>query len=431
MKKRNTRADAASVLSDLLSQHGSLTSQLDQFSKYEDFPLLQEICFGVCRHYFVLQSILTPLLAKPLRAKDRDIQCLLLVGVYQLRNMRVPDHAAVNETVAATRFLKKPWAKGLVNAVLRKVLALPEVSQTSDELPGEEVTYNHPSWLIDQIRADWPDQWQHILTNNNQRSPMTLRVNLARSTREAYIETLRGNGIAVTPGRLAASAVYLEQPCPVLELPGFSEGEVSVQDEASQLVPGLLNLSPGLKVLDACAAPGGKTTHILESERSLKSVLAIDISQRRLASLHQNLQRLNLEAEIKVADADQPQQWWDGECFDRILLDAPCSATGVIRRHPDIKLLRRQSDIDEYNNQQLQLLLNLWPCLRTGGYLLYTTCSLLKQENDFTVGAFLDQQQDAKYQAITADWGVECSYGRQLLPDKDGSDGFYFSLLKK
>jgi 16S rRNA (cytosine967-C5)-methyltransferase len=254
---------------------------------------------------------------------------------------------------------------------------------------------------------------------------------LKNVSREDYLEKLVVIGKGAKNGPLSNSALYLSEPCQVQDLPGFIQGEVSVQDEASQLVPSLLNLASNLSILDACAAPGGKTAHILESEHSHIRLLAIDNSSRRLKLIRQNLERLRLQAEIRTADASKTKDWWDGTPFDRILLDAPCSATGIIRRHPDIKLLRKQSEIRKYSDQQLLLLRSLWDCLDSDGLLLYTTCSVLREENDNTVERFLNQQQDAKYQAITADWGVECSYGRQLLPEKEGSDGFYFALLKK
>ena len=431
MDKVNSRAIAATTLSKVLSHQGSLGTQLGKNNTVKDFPLIQEICFGVCRHYHRIQAIISHLLDKPLRAKDLDIQCLLMVGIYQLFYMRVPDHATINETVNATGFLKKTWAKGLVNAVLRQCIkqrsALEKMLQSSDE----ETRFSHPAWLIAQLKHDWPDHWLQILHNNNLRAPMTLRVNLAKNSRDEYLEKLKAKNIEGSSGNLSDSAIYLATPCQVTDLPEFSQGSASVQDEASQLVPSLMNLLPGLMVLDACAAPGGKTAHMLESEQSLTKLVALDNSASRLNKLQENLLRLDLQADVTVADASQPDAWWDGEPFDRILLDAPCSATGVIRRHPDIKLLRRESDIGEYSDRQLSLLCALWNCLKPGGLLLYTTCSVLRLENDDTVQRFLHQHQSAKFHAITADWGVECLYGRQLLPDSENSDGFYFSLLEK
>ena len=261
---------------------------------------------------------------------------------------------------------------------------------------------------------------------------MTLRVNLSKSSRDEYLLMLADAGISATPGDLAKSAVYLEKPLPVESLPGFRQGRVSIQDEASQLVAGLLRLGPGMRVLDACAAPGGKTCHILESEHSLTDCVALDMNPERIAKIDENLKRLELKARLICGDAAATAQWWDNVGFDRILLDAPCSATGVIRRHPDIKLLRRRQDIPSLVNRQQALIESLWQCLEPGGLLLYTSCSILKQENEDLIGGFLESADNAKYEGIAADWGVECQYGRQLLPGaKNGPDGFFFSLLRK
>ena len=231
---------------------------------------------------------------------------------------------------------------------------------------------------------------------------------------------------------MADSALYLDKPAPVTDLPGFAEGKVSVQDEASQLVPKLLQLEPGQRVLDACAAPGGKSCHILESEHSLTSLTSIDMTQSKLDRIRENFERLGLESSLVAADASEIEAWWDGNHFDRILLDAPCSATGVIRRHPDIKLLRRPEQIKALEEIQSNLLEKLWTCLKPGGLLLYTTCSLLRQENEDTIKRFLDSTDSAKYEAIAADWGVECAFGRQLLPGTNsGPDGFFYAVLRK
>ncbi|MCB1672170.1 MAG: 16S rRNA (cytosine(967)-C(5))-methyltransferase RsmB, partial [Pseudomonadales bacterium] len=389
------------------------------------------MCFGVCRYYFALRQLIDEQLSKPLRAKDRDIDGLLLTGAYQLFCMRIPDHAAVNETVQAASLLKKPWARGLLNGVLRKLSAAEPRWQQLLETGPEPVRLLHPQWLIDRIRSDWPDHWQDILAAGNLRAPMTLRVNRLKTSVEDYLAALSTAGIAAHRGRFAASCLYLEAPGPVDRLPGFRAGLCSVQDEASQLVPGLLELAPAQRVLDACAAPGGKTAHCLESEPSLTSLTAVDIDARRARSIEENLRRLELHAELKVADAADTDSWWDGQPFQRILLDAPCSATGVIRRHPDIKLLRTPAEVEHLAVRQQELLQRLWACLEPGGLLLYTTCSLLKQENQATIARFLERTADAKHQAIEADWGLECEFGRQLFPDPEGSDGFYYAVIRK
>jgi 16S rRNA (cytosine967-C5)-methyltransferase len=414
-----------------LAQSGSLASLLDDLPPGTDSGLLQELCYGSCRHFHELDFLVAQLLDKPLRNKDQDLRCLLIMGIYQLRHLRIPDHAVVNETVAATRELGKSWASGLVNAVLRNYLkALPELELKLAKATAE-VRHSHPYWLIRALRNDWPDLEPAILAANNQRAPMTLRINTGKITRSAYIEQLVAAGKAASPGELTDTAAYLATPCPISELPGFNEGMVSVQDEASQLVAAMLNLQPGQRVLDACAAPGGKTGLMLESEPGLASLLALDINAARLTGIQQNLQRLGLVATVQQGDAGRPDQWWDGTPFDRILLDAPCSATGVIRRHPDIKLLRQAADIEKLHLRQLNLLSRLWACLTPGGQLLYTTCSVLRRENEEVIGAFLNGHPDAKNAAITADWGVECRFGRQLLPQPLGTDGFYYCRLLK
>jgi len=281
------------------------------------------------------------------------------------------------------------------------------------------------------MRTAWPSQWQSILEANNQHPPMTLRVNLARISRQDYLDRLTKARCPARPGELTDSSLYLEEAQPVSALPGFAEGLVSVQDEASQLIPDLLDLAPGISLLDACAAPGGKTCHLLERDVSFARLTALDNDARRLERVQQNLDRLQLRASLVCADAGEPSTWWDGRLFDRILLDAPCSATGIIRRHPDIKLLRQEDQVRALQKEQLRLLAALWPCLKPGGLLLYSTCSALPAENSDIIGRFVAQQGDAKHEEIPAAWGVECAHGRQLLPDAAGHDGFYFARLRK
>lgn len=425
----NNRAIAAKILSRLAVGQSSLTQLLNEYEGSEQSALLKELCFGSCRWFHLLQSLLAGLVDKPLKERDLDIHCLLIVGLYQLREMHKAQHAVINETVAAAEQLGKPWAKALVNGVLRNYLR--QSHELDNNLP-ESAVLSLPAWLRKQLQQQWPDHAIQLINNGNLRPPMTLRCNLARTSRERYLQALREQGMQAAPGQLADSAIYLESACDVTALPGFATGEVSIQDEASQLVPGLLELASEQRVLDACAAPGGKTCHIAESEQSLTELMAIDIDAARVARITENLQRLGLQATLKTADAGKLAEWWDGNEFDRILLDAPCSATGVIRRHPDIKLLRQSQDIPRLNEIQLELLSNLWPCLKPGGKLLYTTCSLLRSENEEIIARFLAATPDAKYESMTADWGVECRYGRQLLTgDQKGPDGFFFARLRK
>ena len=432
MSKPNTRAIAAKILTELQKGNGSLSSHLTRQTELSDHALLQETLYGSCRWFHLLEWLLNQLLSRPLKAKDIELKSLLIVGLYQLRELSIPNYAVINETVSAADRLGKSWGRSLVNGVLRNYL------RTQTELEEQlgaaplSVTSSHPGWFVDELLEQWPDQSEQILAHNNFRPPMTLRVNLQATTRDEVLEALHAEAISASPGALCEASVYLQQPRAVECLPGFKEGKLSVQDEASQLAVGLLALRPGQTVLDACAAPGGKTCHILESERLLTSILALDKGSNRLLRVQENLTRLGLEASLVCADATDTQNWWNGEGFDRILLDAPCSATGVIRRHPDIKLLRSQESLHSLQLSQRNLLHALWPCLKSNGLLLYTTCSILQQENQSIIEGFLQRTDNAKYEGIAADWGVECRYGRQLLAGaNDGPDGFFFCLLRK
>jgi len=426
----DVRARAAVIISQLLVQHGSLATLLTRSNDDKDFALLQELCFGTCRWYYQLDAVLKQLLTRPLKAKDADIHALMLIGLYQLQHLDIAAYAVINETVSATRALGKDWARSLVNAVMRNYQRRHE-ELLPKATASDAGRFAHPQWLVERLRGAWPESWQSVLDANNLRPPMTLRINRLQTTREDYLQRLQQAGIDARAGLLADTAIYLTEACPVERLPEFAQGMISVQDEASQLVPGLLQLEPRMRVLDACAAPGGKSCHILESEHSLSELVALDNSERRLQRMQENLNRLQLNARMIAAEAQDTDSWWDGEPFDRILLDAPCSATGIIRRHPDIKLLRRPADVKQLRVIQTQLLQSLWRCLKPGGILLYSTCSVLPEENDRIIEAFLSTQDDAKHQEIPAHWGVECPRGRQLLPDPSGNDGFYFAVLRK
>lgn len=422
------RATAATLIAELLQENGSLSSLLEQASlNSKDRPWIQALCFEVMRGYPLFAGLVNPLLDKPLKARDQDVYALLLIGICQLERMRVADHAAINETVNACTALHKGWAKGLVNAVLRNY------QRRRDALHQQlspAAASAHPDWLWQRIRSDWPQQAEAILHSNNQHPPLGLRVNRRRIERAAYLQQLQAAGLEARSCEHAPDGLWLTQPVPVSQLPGFSEGLVSVQDESAQLAASLLPLAPGLRVLDACAAPGGKTAHLLEIEPELQ-LTALDISEPRLKRVRDNLQRLNLKADVLTGDLGFPGDWWDGELFDRILLDAPCSGTGVIRRHPDIKLLRRPQTIAEQVEEQAELLRSAWGLLKPGGVLLYATCSILPEENAELVQAFLQETPDAREEPISADWGLPVEPGRQILPSETGGDGFYFSRLKK
>ncbi len=426
----NTRLIAARVLSRVLQDGQSLTTALETalqgVESGKDRAFIQALCYGVCRTYHRLDFILSELLDKPL--KDLEVKVLALVGLYQLKYMRVKPHAAVSETVLAAR--KKPWAKALINALLRSYLREQDnLEQKADNVQSAAVS--HPDWLIKRIEADWPQQAQHILLENNRQPPMALRVNPARISRDGYLQLLSGQGIEAVSVDFCPSAIILTKPVAVDLLTGFAEGLVSVQDTAAQLAAGLLDVHAGQRVLDVCAAPGGKTAHILEQQPQLKELVAVDIDASRLLRVNDTLQRLKLQATLVAGDALNPQNWWDGQLFDRILLDAPCSALGVIRRHPDIKLLRRAEDIKPLQALQLNILHAVWLLLAPGGIMLYATCSILKQENEQQIEAFLAEHQDAVELPIDAAWGFAGSHGRQIMTGESEMDGFYYARLGK
>lgn len=433
----SARLLALRSLQQVISEGRSLDDALVPLSQADislaDKALAQAMCYGVLRDYPRLRALLALLLSKPLKAKDDDIYISLLLGLHQLDAMRVPDHAAINETVALTGTLKKKWASGLVNAILRRFQR--EKDRLLAQLAEDETAqYAHPQWLIDRLKQDWPQDWQAILSANNQQAPMSLRCNLAHQTRDGFLHQLQEADVSATVISATSAGIQLDTACDVVELPGFADGDVSVQDGAAQLAAELLALADEQHILDACAAPGGKTAHILESLRqhhyTQSRVVAVDQSAKRLQRVQENLQRLGLSARLASADAST-LDWWDGQPFDRILLDAPCSASGVIRRHPDIKLHRQPEDVSKTSQLQAQLLDTLWQALQPGGLLLYATCSVFRAENAAQITAFLARTANAREQLIEADWGRACEHGRQILPGENGMDGFYFARISK
>jgi 16S rRNA (cytosine967-C5)-methyltransferase len=427
----NPRLLAAQALTSVLCHKGSLASSLPralEAAEHGDRALIQQLCYGTCRHFPQLELIADQLLHKPMKPQDQDIYALILMGLYQIKAMRTPDYAAVDATVQAAKASGKRWADKLINGVLRSYIrGGAELAEVLNE--HDAYRYNHPEWLVSKLSHHWPDDWQKIIAANDPQGPLTLRVNTRKISRMDYLVSLVDAGHAAHACHISEVGVQLAQATDVTQLPGFAEGWFSVQDEAPQLSAPLLQLEAGQRVLDACAAPGGKTCHLLEAEDL--NVLAVELEQRRIGRMQENLQRMGLAAQIICADASEPDQWWDGQAFDRILLDAPCSATGVIRRNPDIKMLRTSEDILELVQLQLKLLNNLWPLLKPGGYLLYATCSVLRQENDRLVARFLKQQKQAQHCVIEADWGIKMEVGRQLLPDPTSHDGFYYAKLYK
>ncbi|UKA01801.1 16S rRNA (cytosine(967)-C(5))-methyltransferase RsmB [Photobacterium damselae] len=423
----NVRAAAAQVIYQVVDQGQSLSTALpaaQQQIKERDQALLQEICYGVLRWLPRLESITQKLMDKPLKGKQRVFHHLILVGLYQLGYMRIPAHAAVAETVNATKNLKKPQLRGLVNAILRNY------QRQQQELDAQAVShdagkYGHPSWLLKLLKQAYSNDVDAICAANNTKAPMWLRVNRQHHNRDEYRKLLDAEGIATELHPQAGDALRLLSPCDVYKLPGFEQGWVSVQDAAAQLAIEYLQPQAGELILDCCAAPGGKTAHILEHVPSAQ-VVAIDCDEHRLARVHDNLQRLNLQAKVLCADARYPDKWWDGDKFDRILLDAPCSATGVIRRHPDIKWLRRGEDIAALAQLQAEIFDAMWLQLKSGGTLVYATCSITPQENRDQVSAFLARTADATLVGSEA-----TNPGRQILPGEENMDGFYYAVLQK
>lgn len=428
----NIRALAAKCCFAVVDKGRSLSDELPKAqAKVEgkDKGLLQELCYGVLRYLPALEYDLRQLMDKPLKGKQRVGHFLILVGIYQVKHTRIPDHAAVSETVAATKPLKCDFLRGLINGVLRNIqrnLAKDDATEITAKLP-DAIKYSHPSWFIKKIQHAYPEQWQDILNANLERPPMWLRVNQQHHKVSEYLTLLNAQDIAVELVDDKSSAIKLVNAIDVNKLPGFSEGWVSVQDGAAQQAAKLLNTQAGDFVLDCCAAPGGKTCHILELTPDLAKMTAIDIEENRLLRVTENLSRLNLSANVITADAAS-QDWWDGQLFDRILLDAPCSGTGVIRRHPDIKWLRKADDIGKLTVLQQQILKNIWSLLKPGGTLLYATCSILPEENTEQLQRFVSENNNAKLVPITNE---KTDTGWQILPNSQSMDGFYYAKLEK
>lgn len=399
------------ALQGLLSRHSSLSSQ--------QRAAAQDMSYGTLRFYGQLHAILDLLLQKPVQ--DAAVRALLLVALYQLQYSRSAEHAVVDHAVRAAEALKKPWAKGLVNAVLRNFLRQ-RISLLEQAAASEEGRYSHPQWWIDKLRRQYPDDWATLLETNNQHPPMTLRVNGRVTSAEAYLDLLRQQGIE---GRqVGENAILLDQPVSVDKLPGFGEGMASVQDAGAQFAARLLDVADGMRVLDACAAPGGKAAHLLELAKI--ELTALDSDPERLKKIEQTLQRLKLEAHCLAGNASRPEEWWDGQPFQRILADVPCSASGVVRRHPDIKWLRREADIAAFAAQQAEILDALWRVLGSGGKLLYATCSVFAEENQQQIAQFLVRHKDAQCLPLS----LPTAKDGQLTPNPQ-HDGFYYALLLK
>ncbi len=450
MRARTARTQAVAVLTAVLGRHKSLADVLAPALAAIDDPreksLAQELVYGVMRWLQRLQSILDQLVDKPIKPKDVELRAQLLTGLYQVFYTRIPAHAVVSATVDLVRQAGRSWAAGFANGVLRGALRNKDALQRqANQVPWVRVS--HPEWLLQAISQDWPDCTEAMTAANNARAPMCLRVNLLRASVDEYGRLLQQHGIGYRRVVSQPGGLVLDRPVESAGLPGYREGLVSIQDNAAQRAAPLLDVHASMQVLDACAAPGGKSAHLLELCPQLERLVMIDHSAARMKTLQQNLRRLGLmdlgcRLEFVVMDALHSQARFNAASFDRILLDAPCSATGVIRRHPDIKFLRRQADIAKLAATQQALLEQLWPLLKPGGRLLYTTCSVLKQENDCQIEEFLVRHTDAQSIEPDVDWGIATSHGRQCLPGVQSAyglqaeadeqvDGFYYACLQR
>lgn len=388
-------------------------------------PLGRFLVQTTLRHYFWLETVVQTVLDKPLPKKHQDLKLLLILGISAAEFLNQPVYTSVNAAVETTKRLKKPWAKGLVNATLRTFQRTRQA--VINEIRNEVALTNHPQWILDRVDADWPNQKSDILAANNDPAPMTLRVHAEKQTRAAYQGLLAAKGLAATPCDLSPDGLILDQAAAVSDLPGFDEGWVSVQDSGAQLAAQLLQPKPFERILDACSAPGSKSCHLLELAPTL-DLVSVDIDPDRLLRVSENFTRLGAPGDLRCLDLTQPQP--DLGTFDQILLDTPCSASGVIRRHPDIKLLRRPEDLATLIETQRQLLTQCWSLLRPGGSLLYVTCSIFRDENEDNLVWFLANNNNVEVLALPA-VGVPRSIGVQLLPKKGGHDGFYYAHLKK
>ena len=437
-KAANPRLAVVDVLNRVLQKGESLNTALPaaqaSLQSQTQRAYVQAISNGVLRDYHRLQAILIKLLQQPLKAKDQDIQYLLLIGLHELIEQRSPDYAVVSEIVESAVRIRKHWAKGLLNGVLRNFIRDRETLQAHvDSQP--EARFSSPAWLIETIQHDWPNDWESILTAARTQAPMVLRVNLNNVSRENYLSRLSAMDIEAKILNVTPSAIQLASPCDVFSLPGFEEGDVSVQDAAAQWAGLLLEPKAGERVLDACAAPGGKTLHILQQQPGLSELVAVEINPKRINRIEENIRRAGSmdtgQVKIVTEDVTQLEKWWDGTPFQKILLDVPCSASGVIRRHPDIKVLRRDTDMPELVRTQARLLSSLWSLLADDGVLLYCTCSVFSKENEMQIAGFAKHTPDCIIMPLQLPVAYVLEFGCQFLPGVHETDGFYYAALRK
>lgn len=423
-----SRLAAARVLDAVLhrgrSLKGEFADALPKLADPRDRALVEAICFAALRERARYAAALDGWMAKPPGQRDAPLRALLYVGFAQIDALRLPAHAAVDATVEAARALGRTHQAGMVNALLRRALR--------EGLPAADPAHAWPAWLLDEVRRDWPAQADAVLAASAIAAPLWLRVNRLKSDRDAAQAALQAAGIAATAHPALTDALRIEDSMAVADLPGFEDGLMSVQDGSAQAVADALAPAPGARVLDACAAPGGKAAHLLERDPSLR-LLALDIDSRRLRRTADTLKRVGVDAtvELKTADATHLSAWWDGKPFDAVLIDAPCSATGIVRRQPDILLHRQPADIDALVSTQARLLDALWPVVAPGGVLVYATCSILARENAEQIDAFLARTADAVAEPLDARFGHAAGAGRQRLPGEDGMDGFFYARLRR
>lgn len=393
-----------------------------------DAALARHLAYTVLRWHGALEWLAGQLLAKPLKKRDKAVQRLLLMGLQQLWHDQAADHAVINETAECARLVGRPWAVGLINAILRRFQR--EQEAMLETLSRTPCRFAHPDWMLKAFKNDWPEHWQELADANNRQAPLWLRINRKKANETVLIRDLKEAGFKVSSHEFARDAIAVFPAAAVEAIPHFHEGWLSVQDPAAQLARDLLSPQTGNRILDACAAPGGKAAHLLESCEGLE-LLALDRQASRTEQIHDNLDRLGLEADVRVADASETSQWWNEQAFDKILLDAPCSASGVIRRHPEIKWLRRPDQVDSVVETQRTLLDSLWPLLQPGGMLVYATCSVFKLENEDQIKSFLHRHPDAMIEAPEVEWGTAGPYGRQVLPGEAQMDGFFYAVIRK
>lgn len=427
---QNPRIAALKALAEVLDEHKNLgdSEALAAIQDSRDAALARNLAYGVLRWLSALEWLAARLLAKPIKKREADVQRLVLLGLQQLWHDHTASHAAVNETAECARSLGKTWAVGLINAVLRRFQREREALLGSMQQAGKQ--FAQPDWLLAEIQRDWPDNWREIIDENNRQAPLWMRINRQKADENELQNLLKDAGFEVEGHSLARDAISISPAAAVTRIPGFEQGWLSVQDPAPQLARDLLDPHRGERILDACAAPGGKTAHLLESCTGL-DLTALDKQPQRSAQIEQNLARLDLSATVLTADAMDTGTWWNGKKFNKILLDAPCSATGVIRRHPEIKWLRSSAQVEAVVKVQAGLLNALWPLLEAGGTLVYATCSILKRENSGQIGRFLELHADAVLAGPVVEWGAAGPLGRQIMPGEAGMDGFFYAVLRK